>query len=234
MAVGLAIASPSHCRIHGTIGCRVCPPRVRCRPRRDWTGSRSGDLEDRFPKKYFPLSLVSSTDAQQCPMGARAYQHVTSSAPQTAIPADFFPNCIFKTRQHRSYSRSQADFFSAAVNEQRTEDRAGETSCTAPQRHALTVRSSRATHPSITARPSPEEKARFTLLAQHVGLSESALALNAIRILLERDEQWHARQPELKWGHVAASDRITIRLRPGDGLEVSWHFSLWPVETSPD
>jgi hypothetical protein len=51
-------------------------------------------------------------------------------------------------------------------------------------------------------------------------MSESALALRAIRTLLSRDEPWLARQPDLKWDHVAASDRITIRLRPGDGLEV--------------
>ena len=60
---------------------------------------------------------------------------------------------------------------------------------------------------------------RFKLLAQHVGLSEATLALNAIRVLLERDEQWLRRQP-LNLEHVAASDRITIRLRPGDGLAV--------------
>jgi hypothetical protein len=51
-------------------------------------------------------------------------------------------------------------------------------------------------------------------------MSESALALRAIRTLLSRDEPWLARQPDLKWEYVAASDRITIRLRPGDGLEV--------------
>ena len=74
--------------------------------------------------------------------------------------------------------------------------------------------------PSITLRPSAEEKARFKLLAQHVGLSESALALNAIRALLERDDVWLRRQSPLNPQHVAATDRITIRLRPGDGLAV--------------
>jgi hypothetical protein len=78
----------------------------------------------------------------------------------------------------------------------------------------------RESNPSITARPSPEEKARFKLIARHAGLSESELALRAIHLLLERDEEWLARQPDLKWEHVAANDRITIRLRPGDGLEV--------------
>ena len=73
---------------------------------------------------------------------------------------------------------------------------------------------------SITVRPKPEDKARFKLLAQHVGLSESALALNAIRALLERDDEWLRRQPPFAPEHVAATDRITIRLRPGDGLAV--------------
>jgi hypothetical protein len=73
---------------------------------------------------------------------------------------------------------------------------------------------------SITVRPKPEDKARFKLLAQHVGLSESALALNAIRALLERDDEWLRRQPPVAPEHVAATDRITIRLRPGDGLAV--------------
>lgn len=86
--------------------------------------------------------------------------------------------------------------------------------------HARTRLHARCSMPSITVRPSTEEKARFKLLAQQVGLSESALALNAIRALLERDEQWLRRQSPLDSEHVAATDRITIRLRPGDGLGV--------------
>ena len=74
--------------------------------------------------------------------------------------------------------------------------------------------------PSITVRPNPEDKARFKSLAQRVGLSESALALNAIRALLDRDDDWLRRQPPLEPEHVPATDRITIRLRPGDGLAV--------------
>ncbi|HJS88536.1 MAG TPA: hypothetical protein VJ738_01050 [Steroidobacteraceae bacterium] len=58
------------------------------------------------------------------------------------------------------------------------------------------------------------------MIARYAGVSEAELALRAIRLLLDRDAEWLARQPELKWEHVAASDRITIRLRPGDGLEV--------------
>ena len=86
--------------------------------------------------------------------------------------------------------------------------------------HARTRRQGRCSAPSITVRPSAEEKARFKLLAQHVGLSESALALNAIRVLLERNKQWLRQQSPFNPEHVAATDRITIRLRPGDGLAV--------------
>lgn len=108
----------------------------------------------------------------------------------------------------------------AAMNDSRTEERADTGGYKGVEAHAQAAHSARPFHPSITARPSPEEKARFTLIARHVGLSESALALRAIRLLLDRDEQWLACQSDLKWEHVAASDRITIRLRPGDGLEV--------------
>lgn len=106
------------------------------------------------------------------------------------------------------------------MNDLRTEERAATASYEAVETSARVLRNVRRSGPSVTARPSAEEKARFQLLARHVGLSESALALNAIRILLERDQSWLARRPDLKWEHVAASDRITIRLRPGDGLEV--------------
>ena len=88
------------------------------------------------------------------------------------------------------------------------------------EKHIRTSGNARQSSPSITARPRADEKARFKLLARHVGLSESALALRAVRLLLDRDEQWLAGQPHLKWDHVAASDRITIRLRSGDGLEL--------------
>lgn len=73
----------------------------------------------------------------------------------------------------------------------------------------------RRTYPSITARPTPAEKQRFAELAAARGLSESALALIAIRALLESNSPptdsaatESRRQP--------ATDRITIRLRPGD------------------
>ena len=76
-------------------------------------------------------------------------------------------------------------------------------------------RTERPIPPSITVRPSPEEKARFATLAAVSGLSESALALKAIRMVLIPDSvpadaaaAVRAREP--------ATDRITIRLRPGD------------------
>lgn len=106
------------------------------------------------------------------------------------------------------------------MNELQTEERVDAGDYGAVKAPTHPVDSARPSNPSITARPSPEEKARFALIARHVGLSESALALRAIRVLLDRDEQWLARQPDVKSAHVAASDRITIRLRPGDGLAV--------------
>ena len=69
--------------------------------------------------------------------------------------------------------------------------------------------------PSITARPSPEEKRRFAELAASRGISESALALIAIRALL--DSTGAPIDPEVREsGRQPAADRITIRLRPGD------------------
>lgn len=111
-------------------------------------------------------------------------------------------------------------YFRATVNDLLTEERAETKDHGGLERHVRAGGNSQRPSPSITVRPSPEEKARFRLIARHIGLSESALALRAIRFLLDRDEQWLARQPDLKWSHVAASDRITIRLRPGDGQEV--------------
>lgn len=106
------------------------------------------------------------------------------------------------------------------MNDLFPEERAQAVGFRAAERHAQPARNARPFGPSITARPSAEEKARFRLIARHAGLSEGELALRAIRLLLDRDQEWLARQPDLKWDHVAASDRITVRLRPGDGLEV--------------
>ena len=106
------------------------------------------------------------------------------------------------------------------MNDLFPEERAEPVGFQAVERHARRSGSARPYGPSITLRPSAKEKARFRLIAQHAGVSEAELALRAIRLLLDRDAEWLARQPDLKWEHVAASDRITIRLRPGDGLEV--------------
>ncbi len=71
----------------------------------------------------------------------------------------------------------------------------------------------RLTAPSITARPTPEEKRRFAEVAVKLQVSESALALIAIRTLLDSDV---CALPPRTSSSDPAIDRITIRLRPGD------------------
>ena len=73
-------------------------------------------------------------------------------------------------------------------------------------------------HPSITARPSPDEKQRFVVLARSRGLSESVLALAAIRAVIETDSG--CLDPYATGPRPPATDRITIRLRPGDGQAI--------------
>lgn len=91
----------------------------------------------------------------------------------------------------------------------------------AADRHisVMTERTARASLPSITARPTAAEKARFRALAMRAGISESALALVAIRSLLDPDG---TSPPTLSIAmeRLAATDRITIRLRPGDGATI--------------
>lgn len=84
----------------------------------------------------------------------------------------------------------------------------------------MTHRSARSSLRSITARPSAAEKARFATLAAVSGVSESTLAMIAIRRVLDPDAgpshgsvSAPARGP--------ATDRITIRLRPGDGESIA-------------
>ncbi len=84
----------------------------------------------------------------------------------------------------------------------------------------MNCRYARSSLPSITARPSAAEKARFATLATASGVSESALAMIAIRKVLDPDAALPrasvpapAREP--------ATDRITIRLRPGDGESIA-------------
>ena len=74
--------------------------------------------------------------------------------------------------------------------------------------------------PCITARPSVLEKMRLRALALRSGMSESALALVAIRSLLEPDTIATA-TTTIPNERLAATDRITIRLRPGDGEAIA-------------
>ena len=70
--------------------------------------------------------------------------------------------------------------------------------------------------PSITARPTPGEKRLFAAVAARRQISESMLALIAVRALLDSDV------PDLPANRSSgpAVDRITIRLRPGDRLAI--------------
>jgi len=71
--------------------------------------------------------------------------------------------------------------------------------------------------PTITARPTPQEKRVFAALAAQRRISESTLALIAIRAWLD------AQSPDLPLSPSSsgpALDRITIRLRPGDRLAI--------------
>jgi hypothetical protein len=76
---------------------------------------------------------------------------------------------------------------------------------------------SKATAPSITARPTPQEKRSFAEVAAKLRVSESTLALIAIRTLL--DSQPPDLPPRTSSSNPAV-DRITIRLRPGDRLAI--------------
>jgi hypothetical protein len=66
---------------------------------------------------------------------------------------------------------------------------------------------------SITARPTPQEKRSFAEVAEKLRVSESTLALIAIRTLLNSDLP---DLPPRTSSSDPAVDRITIRLRPGD------------------
>lgn len=70
--------------------------------------------------------------------------------------------------------------------------------------------------PSVTARLSFDEKRRFAAIATARGVSESALALVAIRVLLASTDSRIAIEHAVPPGRECARDRITIRLRPGD------------------
>jgi hypothetical protein len=63
-----------------------------------------------------------------------------------------------------------------------------------------------------------EDKARFATLAARAGLSESALALVAIRYVLGQNAKQASEAEGSSVIRGPATDRITIRLRPGDGV----------------
>lgn len=78
----------------------------------------------------------------------------------------------------------------------------------------MACHSAKSSQPSITARPTYDEKQRFATLARSRGVSESALALSAIRAVIQTD---CGSIDATTSPRIAATDRITIRLRPGDG-----------------
>jgi hypothetical protein len=73
--------------------------------------------------------------------------------------------------------------------------------------------------PSITARPTRAEKERFAAIAASQGLSEGALALSAIRKIIATESDTQERRPTSP--SDPSTDRITIRLRPGDHSAVA-------------
>jgi uncharacterized protein (DUF1778 family) len=89
--------------------------------------------------------------------------------------------------------------------------------------------------PSVTVRLTPEEKRRFAGIAAARGQSESEFGLAAVRMLLELN----ASQLPPAASAVpkeSASERITIRLRPGDRHTVAERArqrSTKPRPTSP-
>jgi hypothetical protein len=81
----------------------------------------------------------------------------------------------------------------------------------------MSCRSTRSSLPSITVRVSANEKNWFATLARSRGLSESALALSAIRSVKDLGSL----DPYATGPRTPATDRITIRLRPGDGQAIA-------------
>jgi hypothetical protein len=66
-----------------------------------------------------------------------------------------------------------------------------------------------------------EDKARFATLAARAGLSESALALVAIRHVLAQNAKRGSDEAGPPGIRGPATDRITIRLRPGDSVSIA-------------
>ena len=87
----------------------------------------------------------------------------------------------------------------------------------ADQVDRMSSRASRSPLPSITIRLSPEEKEWFATLARSRGVSESTLALSTIRSIGDSG----CLDPHATGTRAPATDRITIRLRPGDGQVIT-------------
>ena len=85
--------------------------------------------------------------------------------------------------------------------------------------------------PTITVRLSPEEKQRFAELAASRGLSECALAVATLRALLAPGTSSAVNIPSASHREVA-TDRITIRLRPGDGAALEARAARRRMKTS--
>jgi hypothetical protein len=90
--------------------------------------------------------------------------------------------------------------------------------CSTPGTNRVNVAALPARRPTITVRLTVSEKEHFGALAATHGISESALALIAIRGLLNSNTPASSAQPAPR---EPASDRITIRLRPGDGRVIA-------------
>jgi hypothetical protein len=82
---------------------------------------------------------------------------------------------------------------------------------------AMNDGAAKATAPSITARPTPQDKRLFAAVAAQRQVSESTLALIAIRALLDSHVPG---LPANRSSSGPALDRLTIRLRPGDRLAI--------------
>ena len=83
---------------------------------------------------------------------------------------------------------------------------------------------------SITARPSPAEKEQFASLAASQGLSEGALALSAIRKVIATESG--TRDTWVPGSTDPSTDRITIRLRPGDHAAIARRAYLRGMKSS--
>ena len=86
---------------------------------------------------------------------------------------------------------------------------------------------------SITARPSPPEKARFSSVAHAAGIFESRLALMAIRAFADAEGRTNGpAECEPAAERARATERITIRLRPGDGAVIARRARARGVKTA--